>query len=150
MRRVFQSLPVLLLLAGAVTPASAATTDFRLTPEKLKASAADPLSFTIKVDRLKDGNLLFRVTVTSNGPPFRASAHTCLALEQRDPAGAYSRTTLRDLPADKKATTVTCVFVVPEVAVADPELCFQLQNVEGGSGDVYSVSLKDLVDFYKP
>jgi hypothetical protein len=150
MWRSFQVLGVLLLLCGILSPARATTSEYRLTPEKLKASDSDPLSFNIKVDRLRDGNLLFRVTVSTRGQPFRSDAKTCLALEQPDASKADSATTLRDLPADKKATTIACVFVVPETAIGDSELCFQLQNVDNGNGDVYSVSLKDLVDFYKP
>ena len=150
MRRLPRFLAVILLLGGALAPAFAATTDYRLRPEKLKATSADPLSFSIKVDRLKDGNILFRVTITTQGQPLRSGANTCLAVELKDPAGASSRTPLRDLPAEKKATSLTCTFVVPEKSAADPGLCFQLQNVETGNGDVYSVSLKDLVDFYKP
>jgi len=150
MRRFLRILPVFLLLAGAVSTAWAATTDFRLKPEKLKSSTSEPLSFTIKVDRLKDGNLLFRVTVSSNGQPFRSGTHTCLASEQKDANGAYSGLPVRDIPAEIKTTTLSCLFVVPEASANDPELCFQLQNVEKGNGDIYSVSLKDLVDFYKP
>jgi len=150
MRRFLRILPVFLFLAGVVPNAWAATTDFRLKPEKLKSSTTEPLSFTIKVDRLKDGNLLFRVTVTANGQPFRAGTNTCLAVEQKDANGAYSGIPLRNLPADVKSTTLTCIFVVPETSTTDPELCFQLQDVDKGNGDIYSVSLKDLVDFYKP
>jgi len=140
----------MLIMGGAFAPARAATTDFRLTPEKLKEATASPLNFTIKVDRLKDGNLLFRVAVTTKGQLFRSGASTGLAEETKDPSAAYAGTLLRSLPADKDATTLTCIFVVPEKAIEDPDLCFQLQNVENGNGDVYSVSLKDLVDFYKP
>ncbi len=150
MWRCIRIVPVILLVGGAIAPAQATTTDFRLTPEKLKATASNPLSFTIKVDRLKDGSLLFRVSIATRGQPFRAGANTCLAVEQKDATGAYTGTTVRALPADKHETTLTCIFVVPEAAVGDPELCFQLQNVENSNGDVYSVSLKDLVEFYKP
>jgi hypothetical protein len=150
MWRCFRILHAILLVGGACAHAWATTTDFRLTPDKLKATTASPLNFTIKVDRLKDGNLLFRVAVTTKGQPFRADASTGLAEETKDQNGAYAGILLRSLPAEKAATTLTCIFVVPEKAIEDPELCFQLQNVENGNGDVYSVSLKDLVDFYKP
>jgi hypothetical protein len=137
-----------LLYSLVISVAHAMAMDVFLTPGKLTDG---PINFTVKVDRLKDGNLLVRVLITHKGGKFAANANTCLAMIKQDKNGFVSSgTRLRALPSEKNELTISCVFVVPEKSIEEPDLFFQFQDVERASGTCYNLGLKALVNFYKP
>jgi hypothetical protein len=147
MKQLSRLLLATLLFALTISVAHASGFDVLLTPDKLNDSE---VSLTVNVDRLKDGNLLFRVSIAPKaGRKFTANANTGLVV-RKDYKDWGSQTRVRALPSEKDASTISCAFVVSEKSAQDPELYFDFQNVENFSGTVYRVSLKDLVEFYKP
>jgi hypothetical protein len=123
-------------------------------------------NFDIKADRLKDGNILFRISITGHirGGKIQAiydAKQTSVGTDLTDvhevtafpsPGATYETVQeemVRSLPADITEKAITCIFIVPEKSLSDPHLsfCLTLAEKEHSAADTYYANLKD---FYAP
>lgn len=144
MKRIIHSLvPVLFLAAAQLVRAESML--IPVTPGDTHEKA---FTFDITFKALSGGMVEFRVVVSERKGTFvdpSTGLHTVLFTETTSEIKGG-----RALPQEKKDKSITCVFTVPEKALADPNLCFvftnEVKDSRGrlrSSSDIYYARLKD-------
>jgi hypothetical protein len=96
---------------------------------EVKPAHTEAAGFTVDIthERLADGTVKFRVTITEKGVKFSSNPSTALSTVKVTDHSS-SITGSQPLPSKRQGPSMVCVFTVAKASLDDPDFCFVFTN----------------------